>query len=367
MSYSNKGIDESSEKLTLIYVGQKDDDIVEIEAENTFFQDNLYRKKLVLKYFQADNTNIPLFIPDKLNVLPSYATNPVAWLPDGPSSSVAVNPVINPSSIDYLFTFATVTPDYNSSLQWVVCQWYPQNPSLTAPHTLLNQNQVIRDPYFHSHNLSHVLALFTFAINQYIQSVIPSTYDATKVCKIIYNGDTISLLVPNAYMLSLKYLLFSRKMNDLFQFNSYKTPSEQEVYLQIPDGNKMVDGQANVVFTSRFISRNWVAWDTVFVQTTLPIKTVEVQTNLPDISSGATDYKRTVYALNAVENSIGFYPYYAYEPQTTDDYTSFTQNAYESSIYKVSLSLYNKRNGLTLPYTLKKGEVCTMNFFIRKV
>jgi len=366
MSYSNKGIDESSEKLTLIYVGQKDGDIVDIEAENTFFQDNLYRKKLVLKYFQADNTDIPLFIPDKLNILPPYALNTLAWAPDGPGAAVAVSPVVNSSSIDYLFSFAT-TPDYHPATQWAVCQWVPQNPSLTAPNTLLNQNQVIRDPYFHSHNLSHVLAVFTFTLNNYILTVLPGSYDTSKQCQIRYDGNSISLLVPNAYMLSLKYLLFSRKMNDLFQFNSYKTPSEPEVYLQIPDGNKMVDGLAYVVFTSRFISRNWVAWDTVFVQTTLPIKTVEVQTNLPDISSGATDYKRTIYALNAVENSINFYPYYAYEPSTTDDYTSFTQNAFESSNYKVSLSLYNKRNGLSLPYTLKKGEVCTMNFFIRKV
>ena len=109
MSYSNKNPLQSSDKLTVNFIGQEDDQPVEAILENTFFQSNLLNLKLVLKYLQIDNTNVPLFIPRKLNEFPSWCVNKKGWeySSGSPSLITPVNAIINPNSIDYIFGWNT--------------------------------------------------------------------------------------------------------------------------------------------------------------------------------------------------------------------------------------------------------------------
>lgn len=361
---------QSSDKLTLTCVGTQDDYSVDIIAENTFFQENLLKKKLILKYLQIDNTNIPLFIPTKLNTIPSWAVNVKGWSisESGVISLLPTNQIINPNSIDYLMTFSLTDPDYDPAQTYVVPQWVSPNLALTVPTTLYTQKQVVQDKYYYTYKIEHFLKVLQIAINQLAEDILITNYDPTNPILFIYNGDSFSLLIPDAYFQTglFKYVLFSRELNKLFAFNSYQSKSNPNVEVLIGEVEKNYNGKQYRMFTSSYISRNWVAWDTILLTTNLPIKSVEIQTNLPDQNTSAVDYKNIIYTLNVVENSINFYPYYVYQQTTTDDYSSFAQDVYDNSDYNVSLLLYNKKNGLSIRYTLKEGEVATMNFIIKE-
>ncbi len=367
MSYSNRKPLQSSDKLTVNFIGQYDDQPVDCILENTFFQEGLLNMKLVLKYLQIDNTNVPLFIPKKLNSFPSWCINKTGW-DYSTGTAVPITPtnlLINPKSIDYIFGWNT-TDDYNTGITFAITQWLPQLLTAPVPSALLNQNQVVQNKYYFSYVLEHFLNILQDTLNFLANAQLTVNYDLAQPILIKYNGDTLSLLIPKKYMdLSLKFLFFNRELNDLFAFNSYPSASNPELFVQVFDTLKTVGSNLYYVYNSRYISRKWIAWDTILLTTNLPIKSVETQTNLPNTSSGATEYRNIIYILNTVENSLNFYPYYVYQQSTTDDYTAFNQDSYSNGEYQIGLSLYNKANGLSIPYTIKKNEVVTMNYIIK--
>ena len=134
----------------------------------------------------------------------------------------------------------------------------------------------------------------------------------------------------------------------------------------VPDGTQNLNGVDMYTFNSRFISRSWLAFDTVLVTVTgLPVKSVEYQTNLPEKTGSSQNYKHVLFSLNTVTNSINFYPYYAYLPQTLDLWKSFTQDTYDSSSFDIELHLLQKRTGFTIPYRLKQKEIVSMTFVVK--
>jgi hypothetical protein len=351
MSIGNRKIDKKTDEITINFVADTDFQPVQIENENTMFYDNLLQKKLILTYLQADNTAIPLFIPTKLNAFPSYA--PASDVIYPLSNAIGVN------SIDYVVGY-TNNPANLPSV-WGITQWTQTNPNFQVPSTLLGQKEVIQNKYYYSFIFEEFLKMLENTFNGVVVGGPPTP----PTIQFIFTGSQITLFVPDAIQNFVGNFCINKALNDLLAFNSYQIQQGTDVYLLIPSGTKNYNGVQGYVYNSRYISRDWIPFDTILISSDIPLKTKEYVINNSGTNINSIAYKNIIFALNVLEDSINFYPYYIYEPSTTDMYKLFALNSFDATSYRLNLFLYNKKTNLTLPYVLRKGELVSLNFMFR--
>lgn len=356
MSFSQKNIDQSADEMVVNLIAPNDDYTASIELDNSFFQKALLSKKIILSYGQFDNTAVPLFIPKKLNEMPSYV-NQGALLP--PYDKINVN------SINYVIALGKVNDINHIDTKWAIAQWSPINPTLIAPYSLPNQKQVYQNKYYYSYTVSHILKIIETPIAELYKSVHNLT--TLPPVKLVFNGTSITLVIPDkiAGMTYTTYIWINQELRNLLQVNNYKITENPAMNIIVSDSKSNVEGTDSSLHISRFLSREWTAFDTVLITTSLPLKSVEYQTNLTESSGSSTEYRNVVFALNTLEGSVNFYPYYSYEADSTDIYKTFSQNIFNQPTFTLDFFLFNKRNGLSIPYKLNKDGLITLDFLIR--
>ncbi|RTL06740.1 hypothetical protein EKK58_04360 [Candidatus Dependentiae bacterium] len=350
---SQKNIEERSEELVINIVASKDNQDAKMDCDNSFFQERLLNKKLILTFAQLDNTAVPLFIPKKLNEIPSYV-----------GTLISDYDTININSLSYIIAMNN-TNNINTA-KWAILQWSPVNPLLVSPSSLLNQKQVYSTPYYYSYNITHFLKILENGLINLYNAVHGISNGTVQV---VYDGKNISVVIPEQIGATdyPTYFWINSDLRDLLRINNYKISNANDMYISVPDITKVIDGNRSSLYNSRFISREWVAFDTILITTSLPIKSVEYQTMVKDTNSASTEYRNVIFALNTLTSSVNFYPFYEYTPSTTDLFKTFTQNTFDQTSFSISLYLYDKRNGLSIPYKLNKNELITLDFLIKKI
>lgn len=354
MAFSTSNMKDNANELVINIVGDKDEFNAKIELENSFFQKQLLNKHLCLTYAQLDNTAVPLFIPKKLNSIPSYVLVP-NLIPQYNS--------ININSLDYIM--AVNTTDDLSTAKYAIPKWNPVDPNAKPPSTLPTQRQVYNNNYYWSYTVTHILKHFENMLIDLLKTLIaPAEAEKTKI---VFNGKNISIVIPDLTPPTDIYIWVNSELRELLQVNNFKDPQNENLFRLVHDTQKNVNGSDAFIFSSRFISRQWNAFDTVLITTSLPLKSVEYQTNVENTSETSTQYRSVLFSLNMVSAGVNFYPYFVYEPESTDIFKSFSQNSYTKSTYDVEVFLYNKRNGLSIPYKLNKNGLISLDFLIKEI
>jgi len=357
MSFSQKNITDSSDELVVNFVASENNQIAKIELDNSFFQDNLLQKKLILSFAQFDNTAVPLFIPKKLNAFPSYVDQPNLINFYNEISVYSINYVIAMNNVNSL-----------TGAKWAVLNWVPVNNMLTPPSSLLNQKQVYANPFYYSYTVSHMLKIIENALIYLFKAVNPLAVGDPQF-EVVFNGTTFTIIAPETVgspaVAIPSYIFINPELVDLLRLNTYKLSAQSEMSILLQDTQKNYNGVDSILYNSRYISNSWVAFDTILITTNLPLKSVEYQSNVSDSNQSSTEYRNVVFALNTLSSSVNFYPYYEYLPQSTDLFKSFSQNIYNQPTFILSFYLYDKRTGLSVDYRLNKNELITLDFLIK--
>ena len=357
MSFSIKNIDERCDELDITIIGTTDDYPAKFKAANTLFQNNLYQKNISLAYISLGNTAVPLFIPKKLNELPSFITSLNTYYP--------VTNYISINSIDYIFAFNSA-PNLTGA-GYGLAQWVQPDPTIQAPYYILNQGQVIQNKYYYAYRVTHILAIFIQTLNQTVLGV-SGTLPPTGSIGINYNpsAKVFSLFISQAiFDATIKFLMINQNLKNLFRFNNFAVGND--FYVLVNDSIKNVNGIDCYVFNSEYISANWTAFDTVEIGTTLPIKAVEFQSNVANTSESSTDHKKILFSLNTTSSGLSIYPNYQYEATTTDFFKSFSQDSWDQSTFEIELFLSNKLNKVSIEYKLNKDDIITIILLVKKI
>lgn len=333
-----------SNQIVINFSSPADNTTARMQVSNSLFYDNLDELKVVLSYLELDNTAVPILVPKKLNVLPS--------LPSGYTFDGAT---ISNISIDY-----TVGVNIGVNTKLKIPQFIPLNPALTPPPVLLNEKQVYQTPYFYVYDITHFLAIISDAY----QTLVPGA----AVFDFVYDqsSNNIRLYIDKtAYNPLTDAIHVNDELNRLLAFKSIPSGTANINNL-IHDGEQSYNSTDCYFFESRFISRQWVSFDTILVETDLPLRSVEYQNNQSSLTQASTTYKNVIFSLNTVESSINFYPYYVFTTDSTDKFLSFAQNKFNENFYNIDLILFNKRLNLGIPYKLNRGELFNLTLLVFK-
>lgn len=354
MALSNRTVERSNE-LVINFASPADNTPIEMQVSNTLFRDNLKSKKLTLSYLEIDNTAVPIKVVDKLNIDPA---------PTGYTKlvQVAPNPIIgniSNKSVNYVWGI-----EEGANKNYCIPQWTPQE-NILPPTSLLNEKQVYKNPYFYVYDLTHFLSIMSASLSQLY---IEKTATTPKVCEFVFDpvAGNITLLLSKVDIgANINMIQVNQTLRELLQFKNVPATNPY-FYNLISDGERSYKSEDCLTYTSRFISRQWVSFDTVLITSDLPVNSVEYQSNQVSSSESAVSYKNVIFSLNTVESNINFYPYYSLVENTTDKYLSFTQDNFMETVYNIKVSLFNKRLNLSIPYKLKKGELFNMSLLIFK-
>lgn len=353
---------EKSNEMVINFVAAENNTPIDMDVSNTKFQSNLRNKHIVLTYLELDNTLVPIFIPH-----PFTNTSTVI------SDFTKVDPLGNSTiSIDYLWGIQNIADDTKKF--WGACQFVNPDPSIPAPQMQLNLRQMYNDEYFNVFDITVLLGQFTETLKHVLlNNTYAPIHPHDNNVEFVYDSvnNTISLMLDKEITKDWN-IFVNPELGELLQFKTQGITGNDYWRQIVHDGETAfqyksvipivtIDSQQ---FNSRFISRQWVSWDTVLIDTTLPLKAVEYQNNAVLSSGSSVSFKNTILALNTVESSINFYPYYSFVTNSTDKYLSFSDDSFEENIFNLKVLLYNKRLNLSAPYKLKKGEILNISLSI---
>ena len=340
-------VKEYSDQLEWTIIGTKDDQVAQIDLENTFFQENLSNKKLTVDYGYFGNDSLPLFIPDLRTSFPTITPVPIT----------EYNNTLNVNSIDYAIRMTNLTTGdtYVSYVEWSPELPYPA--PLTPPSST---NEMYFNKYYWSKSTPHFSQIVTQTLHSLALAL--GAIVANDVIQILVGTNSFSLVVDNRLIQGIATswkIDFSHTLNKLFRLQSVYADSifDTIVFSINPIG---FANQTCSISNGLGGSNKWFPFDQLTISSDLSLRKVQNQNN---VTTGTTkfyntNYKNVILEFNILsDNPNQIYPYFEYITNSTNTKFIYFNNDIDlKPTYNIKVYLRNIAKNIIMPYTLNDGE-----------